>query len=155
VRRAGGGGLSGRLSSKPTQYLLDASNFARRFPGGSGFSPDLAEAEFLGWVEELAALPLLAASSFRVYFDGPFRELRGHHAEWCPRCPVSVTFNEGRSADESLLETGEFLLSCGVRAVLVTSDRGLQSAAGARGVSWLSCEEFYRLCSSELGRGRR
>jgi len=150
VRRAGGGGLSGRLSSKPTQYLLDASNFARRFPGGRGFSPDLAEAEFLGWVEELAALPLLASSSFRVYFDGPFRELG-----FPVRGPVSVTFNEGRSADDSLLETGEFLLSCGVRAVLVTSDRGLQSAAGARGVSWLSCEDFYRLCSSELRRGRR
>jgi hypothetical protein len=142
--------MSRRLSSKPTQYLLDASNFARRFPGGHGFSADLAEAEFLGWVEALAVLPVFAGSGFRVYFDGPFRELG-----FPVREPVSVTFNEGRTADESLLETGEFLLSCGVRAVLVTSDRGLQSAAGVRGVSWLSCEDFYRLCGAELRRGAR
>ncbi|MDT8287764.1 MAG: hypothetical protein RQ748_11695, partial [Elusimicrobiales bacterium] len=132
-----------------------ASNFARRFPGGHGFSPDLAEAEFLGWIEELASIPAFSSSGFRVYFDGPFRELRGHHSAWCPQDPVSVTFNEGRTADESLLETGEFLLSCGVRAVLVTSDRGLQSAAGVRGVAWLSCEDFYRLCRAELRRESR
>lgn len=137
--------MSKRLSSKATQYLLDASNFARRFPGGQGFSPDLAEAEFLGWIEELTALPVFASSGFRVYFDGPFRELG-----FPVKDPLSVTFNEGRTADESLLETGEFLLSCGVRAVLVTSDRGLQSAAGVRGVSWLSCEDFYKMCRAAL-----
>lgn len=142
--------MSKRLSSKATQYLLDASNFARRFPGGHGFSPDLAEAEFLGWVEELTALPGFASSGFRVYFDGPFRELG-----FPVREPVSVTFNEGRTADESLLETGEFLLSCGVRAVLVTSDRGLQSAAGVRGIGWLSCEEFYGMCRTEMRRESR
>lgn len=142
--------MSRRLSSKATQYLIDASNFARRFPGGHGFSPDLAEAEFLGWIEELSGRPVFAGSGFRVYFDGPFRELG-----FPVREPVSVVFNEGRTADESLLETGEFLLSCGVRAVLVTSDRGLQSAAGVRGVAWLSCEDFYRLCSAELRREGR
>ncbi len=142
--------MTRRLSSKPTQYLLDASNFARRFPGGRGYSADLAEAEFLGWIESLAGLAVFAGSGFRVYFDGPFRELGFPVGE-----PVTVAFNEGRTADESLLETGEFLLSCGVRAVLVTSDRGLQSAAGVLGVSWLSCEDFYRLCDAERRRGGR
>lgn len=66
-----------------------------------------------------------------------------------------MTFNEGRTADEALLETGEFLLSCGVRALLVTSDRGLQSAAGVRGIGWLSCEDFYKLCRAELRRESR
>ncbi|HBE87826.1 MAG TPA: hypothetical protein DDW67_01610 [Elusimicrobia bacterium] len=142
--------MSKRLSSKPTQYLIDASNFARRFPGGGPFSPDLAEAEFLGWIEDLAGLPAFASSGFRVYYDGPFRELG-----FPVKPPVSVTFNEGRTADEALLETGEFLLSCGVRAVLVTSDRGLQSAAGVRGVGWLSCEDFFGMCRAELRRESR
>jgi len=132
-----------RLSSKPTVYLVDGSNFSMRFGGAA------AEHDFVDWLASLARTEALRASCFRVVFDGPCRRK-------APAGPsVIVYYSDSEPADELLLERGLFMLSEGVRALIITSDNGLRDRASGEGVKTMTCETFRALAEAELRKGER
>ena len=62
--------MAKRLSSKPTVYIIDGSNFVMRF-GEKPFN--IAEEEFTVWLEAARGTDTLRYAEFRVVFDGPCR----------------------------------------------------------------------------------
>lgn len=140
-----------RLSAKATVYLIDGSNFSRSFwDSRQGGKQDALEAEFLNWLDEVSRAELLSASCFRVIFDGGFRPVRS-----VANPSISVHFSGEASADEFLLERSYFLMTEGVRCVIVSNDRGIREKAVAEKVMSLPCDVFYRLCDAELKKGSR
>jgi len=140
-----------RISTKATVYLIDGSNFSRSFwERGSGGSPDALEAEFLNWLDCVSRLEPLRASCFRVIFDGGFRPARS-----LPNPAITVYFSEHESADDFLLERSSFMTAEGVRCVVVSNDREIQSKAAAEGANTMSCGTFYGLASAELKKSGR
>lgn len=139
-----------RLSSKPTVYLIDGSNFSMRFwERASGAKPDELEREFLAWLGDVSRAPLLRASCFRVVFDGPFRK------PFAAGPAVTVYYSDSEPADEMLVERGYFMHNEGIRAIVVTSDNGLRERAAAEGVMTMNCETFQRLADAELRKETR
>ncbi|OGR76202.1 MAG: hypothetical protein A2X32_02940 [Elusimicrobia bacterium GWC2_64_44] len=139
-----------RLSSKPTVYLIDGSNFSMRFwEKAGGAKPDELEREFLAWLAEAARTEALRASCFRVVFDGPWRKPGASGPS------ITVYYSEGEPADEMLAERGYFMQTEGIRAFIVTSDNGLRDRARAEGVKTLDCETFQRLVTAELRKETR
>lgn len=139
-----------RLSTKPTVYLIDGSNFSMRFwdKSGGGAAAEL-EREFLAWLAEVSRTESLRASCFRVVFDGPYRKSG-------PSAPaITVYYSESEPADEMLVERGYFMYREGIRAIVVTSDNGLRDRAAAEGVKTLTCESFQHLAEAELRKDRR
>ena len=139
-----------RISTKPTVYLIDGSNFSLRFwERSSGARPDELEREFLAWLARAARTEALRPSCFRVVFDGPWRSPG-------PAGPsITLYYSEGEAADEMLAERGYFMQSEGLRAVIVTSDHGLRDRARAEGVKTMDCETFQRLADAELRKESR
>lgn len=139
-----------RLSTKPTVYLIDASNFSLRFwERAGGVSADELERGFLAWLADAARTEALRASCFRVVFDGPYRRP-------APSGPsITVYYTESEPADEMLLERGYFMHTEGARAIIVTSDNGLRDRASAEGIMTMNCETFQRLADAELRKESR
>ena len=140
-----------RISSKPTVYLIDGSNFSRSFwPQAGGGKSDALEAEFLQWLGEASRTQALRSSCFRVVFDGGFR-----NAGVCAEPSINVYFSDDEKADDILLERACFMGREGTRAVIVTSDRDIREKAAADGIKSLPCDAFFRLCENELRKGVR
>ncbi|HBA61130.1 MAG TPA: hypothetical protein DCZ92_09985 [Elusimicrobia bacterium] len=139
-----------RLSSKPTVYLIDGSNFSMRFwEKAGGVSAEQLEKEFVNWLAEVARAELLRASCFRVVFDGPCRRSG-------PAGPsITIYYSDSEPADEMLVERGYFMQNEGIRAIIVTSDNGLRDRAAAEGVKTMNCETFLKLAGDELRRESR
>ena len=139
-----------RLSTKPTVYLIDGSNFAMRFWEKSGGArADELEREFMSWLADVSRAENLKASCFRVVFDGPYRRPG-------PAAPsITVYYSDSEPADEMLVERGYFMHREGIRAIVVTSDNGLRDRAAAEGVKTLTCESFQHLADAELRKERR
>jgi hypothetical protein len=132
-----------RLSSKPTVYLIDGSNFSLRFWERTGGSRDGLEGWFLQWLSEVSRTGALRASCFRVVFDGPYR------SSGVAGSSITVHYSEGEAADEMLIERGYFMQTEGIRAIIVTSDNGLRARAAAEGVKTMNCETFQALAEAE------
>lgn len=139
-----------RLSTKPTVYLMDGSNFSMRFwEKAGGTSPEELEREFLRWLGELARTETMRASCFRVVFDGPYRRSGAAGPS------ITVYYSDSEPADEMLVERGYFMQTEGIRAIIVTSDNGLRERAAAEGVKTMTCEAFQALAQAELRKGAR
>ncbi len=139
-----------RLSSKPTVYLIDGSNFSLRFwEKAGGSSPAELEREFLGWLGGIARTENLRASCFRVVFDGPYRRAGAAGPS------ITVYYSDSEPADEMLVERGYFMHTEGIRAIIVTSDNGLRDRAAAEGVKTMTCETFQHLAQAELRKDSR
>ena len=139
-----------RLSTKPTVYLIDGSNFSMRFwEKAGGTSPEELEREFMHWLGDVARTETLRASCFRVVFDGPYRRPGSAGPS------VTVYYSESEPADEMLVERGYFMQNEGIRAIVVTSDNGLRDRAAAEGIKTLTCEGFQHLADAELRKGAR
>ncbi len=139
-----------RLSSKPTVYLVDGSNFSMRsWEGAGGRSRDELEREFMRWLGAAARAEILRASSFRVVFDGPYRPSGMGGAS------ITVYYSDSEPADDVLVERGYFMLSEGVRAVIVTSDDGLRARAAGEGIKTITCEAFRSMADAELRKESR
>jgi len=140
-----------KISSKPTVYLIDGSNFSRSFwSGREGVKSDALEKEFLYWLGEAARTEPLRASCFRVVFDGGFRPVGASAGP-----SINIYFSDEGNADDILLERAYFLQMEGTRAVIVTSDRGIRDKAALDGIKSLPCDAFFRLCENELRKGER
>ena len=139
-----------RLSTKPTVYLMDGSNFSMRFwEKAGGSSPEELEREFMRWLGEVARTETLRASCFRVVFDGPYRKSGAAGPS------VTVYYSDSEPADEILVERGYFMQTEGIRAIIVTSDNGLRDRAHAEGVKTMNCETFQAMAQAELRKGMR
>ena len=139
-----------RLSTKPTVYLMDGSNFSMRFwEKAGGSSPEELEREFMRWLGEVARTETLRASCFRVVFDGPYRKSGAAGPS------VTVYYSDSEPADEMLVERGYFMQTEGIRAIIVTSDNGLRERAHAEGVKTMNCETFQAMAQAELRKGMR
>ncbi|OGS27492.1 MAG: hypothetical protein A3J70_09065 [Elusimicrobia bacterium RIFCSPHIGHO2_02_FULL_61_10] len=139
-----------RLSTKPTVYLMDGSNFSMRFwEKAGGSSPEELEREFMRWLGEVARTETLRASCFRVVFDGPYRKSGAAGPS------VTVYYSDSEPADEMLVERGYFMQTEGIRAIIVTSDNGLRDRAHAEGVKTMNCETFQAMAQAELRKGMR
>jgi hypothetical protein len=139
-----------RLSSKPTVYLVDGSNFSMRFwEKAGGTSPGELEREFVRWLGDIARTETLRASCFRVVFDGPYRKAGAAGPS------ITLYYSDEMPADEMLVERGYFMQNQGIRAVIVTSDNGLRDRARAEGVKTLTCEAFQALADAELRKETR
>ena len=140
-----------RISSKPTVYLIDGSNFSRSFwSGAGGEKSDVFEVEFIQWLGEAARTQALKASRFKVVFDGGFR-----HAGIGAWPSINVYFSDNEKADDILLERACFLSREGKRTVIITSDRGIVEKAAADGIKSMPCDGFFRLCENELKKSAR
>jgi len=139
-----------RLSTKPTVYLMDGSNFSMRFwEKAGGSSPEELEREFMRWLGDVARTETLRASCFRVVFDGPYRKSGAAGPS------VTVYYSDSEPADEMLVERGYFMQTEGIRAIIVTSDNGLRDRAHAEGVKTMNCETFQAMAQAELRKGMR
>ena len=139
-----------RLSTKPTVYLMDGSNFSMRFwEKAGGSSPEELEREFMRWLGDVARTETLRASCFRVVFDGPYRKSGAAGPS------VTVYYSDSEPADEILVERGYFMQTEGIRAIIVTSDNGLRDRAHAEGVKTMNCETFQAMAQAELRKGMR
>lgn len=135
--------MSKRLSSKPTTYLIDGSNFVMRF-GEKPFN--IAEDEFAIWLENAIATDLLSKAEFRLVFDGPCRRNKPAGKG------IIIYYTDSEPADEYIVETASFLTRSCSRAVVVSSDNGLLARAKADNVLTLRCENFMRLVQNEIDR---
>lgn len=139
-----------RLSSKPTVYLIDGSNFSMRFwEKAGGSSPEELERSFMSWLGEVARTGTLKASCFRVVFDGPYRRSGAGGPS------ITVYYSDSEPADEMLVERGYFMRTEGIRAIVVTSDNGLRDRAAAEDVKCMTCAAFQALADSELRKESR
>ncbi|MBO4555614.1 MAG: NYN domain-containing protein [Elusimicrobiales bacterium] len=138
--------MSKRLSSKPTVYIIDGSNFVMRF----GEKPyNISEEEFTVWLSIARQTDVLANSEFRVVFDGPCRRSD-------PAGPgIIVYYTDSEPADNYIAETGFFLTKARRRAVVVSSDNGLLERVIADNVLTLRCEAFLKLVQMEIDKNTR
>ncbi|OGR67538.1 MAG: hypothetical protein A2081_06440 [Elusimicrobia bacterium GWC2_61_19] len=139
-----------KLSTKPTVYLLDGSNFSMRFwDKAGGDSRDELEREFMRWLGDISRTEALRPSCFRVVFDGPYRRAAAAGPA------ITVYYTDSEPADDMLVERGYFMQNEGIRAIIVTSDNGLRDRAAAEGVKTMTCETFQSLADSELRKETR
>jgi len=138
--------MSKRLSSKPTVYIIDGSNFVMRF----GEKPyNISENEFTSWLSIARQTEVLAQAEFRVVFDGPCRR------SGPPDAGIMVYYTDSEPADNYIAETGFFLTKAHRRAVVVSSDNGLLERACNDNVLTLRCESFLRLVQAEIDKNTR
>lgn len=128
-----------KISSKPTTYIIDGLNFVRSHLMGHFADEDDITADFLSWINDIAAVSPFLESSFRVIFDGSFRGkgpiVNGN---------IKITYTEEVSADEIILEQAEYLHGREERVCVVTSDISLKQAAEAAGIKTMFCDGFWR-----------
>ena len=108
------------ISKKPTIFIIDGLNFVRSFLfHGISAKEDSASSELIFWLEDLSQTELIG-STFRVIFDGTFRDISQRQCQ-----NVDAIFTEEITADELILEQATFLNRQGQRVNVITSDREL------------------------------
>ena len=125
-------------STKPTIYIIDGHNFVRSCLCAAAENEEAVTKEFLDRLEEISETDKYYDSFFRVIFDGSYRPL-GPTA----RRAMKITFGEGVSADELILEQAQYLYNNGERVAVITSDRALQTQLREAGIKTMYCEKFY------------
>lgn len=126
------------ISKKPTIYIIDGLNFVRSFLfKGISDKEEQASRELILWLEELTHTELLG-STFRVIFDGTFRNISQRNCQ-----NVDAIFTEEITADELILEQASFLHRQGQRVSVITSDRELAQQLRAQKIKTISCAKFF------------
>ena len=126
------------ISKKPTIYIIDGLNFVRSFLfKGISAKEEQASCELILWLEELTHTELIG-STFRVIFDGTFRNISQRNCQ-----NVDAIFTEEITADELILEQASFLHRQGQRVNVITSDRELAEQLRAQKIKTISCAKFF------------
>jgi len=126
------------ISKKPTIYIIDGLNFVRSFLfKGISDKEEQASRELAFWLEDLTHTELLG-SSFRIIFDGTFRDISQRQCQ-----NVDAIFTEAITADELILEQATFLHRQGQRVNVITSDRELTQRLREEKIKTISCSKFF------------
>ena len=126
------------ISKKPTIYIIDGLNFVRSFLfKGISDKEEQASRELILWLEELTHTELIG-STFRVIFDGTFRNISQRNCQ-----NVDAIFTEEITADELILEQASFLQSQGQRVSVITSDRELAQSLREQKIKTINCSKFF------------
>ena len=126
------------ISKKPTIYIIDGLNFVRSFLfKGITDKEEQASRELILWLEDLTHTEL-PGSTFRVIFDGSFRNISQRACQ-----NVDAIFTEEITADELILEQSNFLNRQGQRVCVITSDRELAQKLRALQIKTFSCAKFF------------
>lgn len=126
------------ISKKPTIYIIDGLNFVRSFLfKGISNKEEQASRELAFWLEDLTHTEL-PGSSFRIIFDGTFRDISQRECQ-----NVDAIFTEAITADELILEQATFLHRQGQRVNVITSDRELAQKLREEKIKTISCSKFF------------
>ena len=126
------------ISKKPTIYIIDGLNFVRSFLfHGISSKEEQASRELILWLEELTHTELIG-STFRVIFDGTFRNISQRNCQ-----NVDAIFTEEITADELILEQASFLHRQGQRVNVITSDRELAQNLREQKIKTINCSKFF------------
>ena len=126
------------ISKKPTIYIIDGLNFVRSFLfKGISNKEEQASRELAFWLEDLTHTEL-PGSSFRIIFDGTFRDISQRQCQ-----NVDAIFTEAITADELILEQATFLHRQGQRVNVITSDRELAQKLREEKIKTISCSKFF------------
>ncbi|MBR4508856.1 MAG: NYN domain-containing protein [Elusimicrobiaceae bacterium] len=126
------------ISKKPTIFIIDGLNFVRSFLfKGITNKEEQASRELIFWLEDLANTELIG-STFRVIFDGSFRDISQRQCQ-----NVDAIFTESITADELILEQANFLHNNGQRVSVITSDRELTQSLRESKIKTINCSKFF------------
>jgi predicted RNA-binding protein with PIN domain len=126
------------ISRKPTIYIIDGLNFVRSFLlKGISDREEQASCELIFWLEDLTHTELIG-STFRVIFDGTFRNISQRNCQ-----NVDAIFTEEITADELILEQATYLNSQGQRVSVITSDRELAQKLREQKIKTINCSKFF------------
>lgn len=126
------------ISKKPTIYIIDGLNFVRSFLfKGISNKEEQASRELAFWLEDLTHTEL-PGSTFRIIFDGTFRDISQRECQ-----NVDAIFTEAITADELILEQATFLHRQGQRVNVITSDRELAQKLREEKIKTISCSKFF------------
>lgn len=126
------------ISKKPTIYIIDGLNFVRSFLfKGISNKEEQASRELAFWLEDLTHTEL-PGSTFRIIFDGTFRDISQRQCQ-----NVDAIFTEAITADELILEQATFLHRQGQRVNVITSDRELAQKLREEKIKTISCSKFF------------
>lgn len=126
------------ISKKPTIYIIDGLNFVRSFLfKGISDREEQASRELIFWLEDLTHTEL-SGSTFRVIFDGTFRDISQRECQ-----NVDAIFTEEITADELILEQATFLNRQGQRVSVITSDRELAQKLREQKIKTINCSKFF------------
>lgn len=126
------------ISKKPTIFIIDGLNFVRSFLfKGITNKEEQASRELIFWLKDLSHTELIG-STFRVIFDGTFRDISQRQCQ-----NVDAIFTEEITADELILEQATFLNRQGQRVNVITSDRELAQKLREQKIKTISCSKFF------------
>ena len=126
------------ISKKPTIFIIDGLNFVRSFLfKGISDKEEQASRELIFWLEDLTQTELIG-SSFRVIFDGSFRNISQRQCQ-----NVDAIFTEEITADELILEQANYLNRQGQRISVITSDRELAQKLRESKIKTINCSKFF------------
>ena len=126
------------ISKKPTIFIIDGLNFVRSFLfKGISDREEQASRELIFWLEDLTHTEL-SGSTFRVIFDGTFRDISQRECQ-----NVDAIFTEEITADELILEQATFLNRQGQRVSVITSDRELAQKLREQKIKTINCSKFF------------
>lgn len=126
------------ISKKPTIFIIDGLNFVRSFLfKGITNKEEQASRELIFWLEDLSQTELIG-STFRVIFDGSFRDISQRQCQ-----NVDAIFTESITADELIYEQANFLHSQGQRVSVITSDRELTQSLREQKIKTINCSKFF------------
>ena len=126
------------ISRKPTIFIIDGLNFVRSFLfKGISDKEEQASRELIFWLEDLTHTELIG-STFRVIFDGTFRNISQRNCQ-----NVDAIFTEEITADELILEQATYLNSQGQRVSVITSDRELAQKLREQKIKTINCSKFF------------
>lgn len=126
------------ISKKPTIFIIDGLNFVRSFLfKGISDREEQASRELIFWLEDLTHTEL-SGSTFRVIFDGTFRDISQRECQ-----NVDAIFTEEITADELILEQATFLNRQGQRVSVITSDKELAQKLREQKIKTINCSKFF------------
>ena len=126
------------ISKKPTIFIIDGLNFVRSFLfKGITDKEEQASRELIFWLEDLTHTELIG-STFRVIFDGSFRNISQRQCQ-----NVDAIFTEEITADELILEQANYLNRQGQRVSVITSDRELAQKLREQKIKTINCSKFF------------
>jgi len=126
------------ISKKPTIFIIDGLNFVRSFLfKGITNKEEQASRELIFWLEDLSQTELIG-STFRVIFDGSFRDISQRQCQ-----NVDAIFTEEITADELIYEQANFLHDNGQRVSVITSDRELAQKLREQKIKTINCSKFF------------
>jgi predicted RNA-binding protein with PIN domain len=136
-----------RISSKPTIYCIDGSNFLRSCWLDTLKNEDSEVFDFLNWLEEVSRTTTFEGCGFRVVFDGVYRDVGP-----LIRGSIKISFSDEDKADSIVLEQAIYLSQTGKRVRIVTSDRKLMDMGKSEGIKSLFCAKFFRIAQYAIDR---